>query len=173
MDKKKLIINIVCGIVVLALVGAAVWLLIDRNSGGNGDPTGGASESGEQTGGSEDAVLPGETGNATDATGSVETPTVGVEVDSETTGNSGSSGSGGSGNGGSSGNKDSIDFDDLLGKGDETKPTTGGNTETTKPETTTPEATTPSTTTPSTTAPDEDTSGGEKPQPGDIDVPIN
>lgn len=165
MDKKKLIISIVCGIVVLALVGAAVWMLIDRNSGGNGDPTGGASESGEQTGGSEDAVLPGETGNATDATGSVETPTVGVEVADPTTG---SSGSGSSGNGESSGNKDSIDFDDLLGKGDETKPTTGGNTETTKPETTTPE-----TTTPSTTAPDEDTSGGEKPQPGDIDVPIN
>ena len=172
MDKKKLIIAIVCGIAMLAvacvvLVGLTTGQWPWQNSSWAADYTGMPPKDNEQTQSTDDTTLP------TGATDGMNDPTIGVEVEN---GNSGSSGNGGnsgsSGNGGNSGNsggnKAEIDFDDLLGKGDDDKKPT--------PETTTPETTTPETTTPETTDPDsgdEEDGIGERPEDTDIDVPIN
>lgn len=176
MNRNKLIILIVCGIIVLAaacvvLVGLTSGQWAWQNNSGTADHTGLPSENETQTGVADDTNSPDDTGDVTDAPSAEEVPTIGIEVeDNSGSGNSGNSGSSGS-SGSSGGNKTEIDFDDLLGKEEDNKKPT---TESTTPESTTPEETTPEATTPSTTVPDteDDYQSGEKPQDTDIDIPI-
>ena len=165
MNRNKLIILIVCGVVLLAAlcvvaVGLTAGWWTNGGAGNTDLPT-----NSQQTGSTDGTLAP----DTTDPT----TPTLIIGVDTEDEDEN-------SGNGGSSGNgSNMIDFDDLLkpsGGNDKTesKPTESKPTEpeTTEPETTEPEQVTPEETKPSVTEPEEDEGGGAVHQPGDIDVPL-
>ena len=195
MDKTKLIIWIACGAVALALVSLLLGGLITgqwpwQNNELVDNYTGLPINSAEQTESTGEATIPEDTNatqGTTSATGTSNEPTIGVEIETPTSGsnsgNSGSSGNGSSGNGGSGnsgGNKTEIDFDDLINAGNKpstTQPTTPAATQpsTTEPETTEPENTPTQSTTAATTPEEEEDNGGAvKPNPGtDIEVPIN
>lgn len=186
MNKTKLALAIVCGLIALLLISVVLvglisgqWPWQDNSWADNytGVPTveGSQPETTEGTEPTEETTLP----DAMDPTGGEDGPTIGLEIDGVPIGGSNNSGNSGSGSSGSSGNssnpsggKTEIDFDDLLKPTEPTKP------EETKPETTEPEATEPDATEPEETKPAEtepDSQGGqagERPEDTDIDVPI-